>query len=106
MDQWQLLGRWNYGWDRKQTIESLVGIEYNDCCWGARLAFRRYLKSVVRNTEPGLNQPSTQALDVKAETGIFLEFQLKGLGTIGHKLNSLFDESINGYRDIEESYAK
>ncbi|MBD3649364.1 MAG: LPS assembly protein LptD, partial [Pseudomonadales bacterium] len=42
--KWSLIGRWNYGWDENQTIESLLGVEYNDCCWKSRLVFRRYLK--------------------------------------------------------------
>jgi LPS-assembly protein len=102
---WNLLGRWNYGWDNHQTIESLVGIEYNDCCWRARLAFRRYLRDPGQDKflVPGQSLP-IQTLDVEAESGIFFEFQLKGLATVGRKLNSLLNESIIGYREIEESY--
>ncbi|HKI75032.1 MAG TPA: LPS assembly protein LptD, partial [Pseudomonadales bacterium] len=42
--RWSAIGRWNFGWDLDQTIESIVGIEYNDCCWKSRLVFRHFLK--------------------------------------------------------------
>ena len=39
-----LIGRWNFGWDENQTIESFFGVEFNDCCWKSRIVWRRFLK--------------------------------------------------------------
>lgn len=91
---WNLIGRWNYGWDEKQTIESLVGLEYNDCCWKARVVFRRHLE------EPrilGTGFPVQYFTDRRADSGIYFEFQLKGLASLGGRLDSLIGDAIPGY---------
>lgn len=94
---WQLLGRWNYGWDRRETIESLVGLEYNDCCWKARVVFRRKLNEprVIGLVTPG--SPTVFLLDRRADSGIYFEFQLKGLASLGGRLDRLLQNSIPGY---------
>lgn len=109
---WSVIGKWNYGWDAKQTIESFFGLEYNDCCWKSRLVVRRFLKGPINVTlrvddasEPdGFRDIST--LDIQADTGIFFEFQLKGLATLGGRLNSLLDTAIPGYRKREEQISR
>jgi LPS-assembly protein len=94
--KWSAIGRWNFNWDNDQTIESLAGVEYNDCCWKLRLAYRRFLK------DPRLITVSTEsttlaAIDQRADTGIFLEFQLKGLASLGGRLDNLLEDAIPGY---------
>ena len=103
--KWSVIGRWNFGWDKNQTIESLVGVEYNDCCWKTRLAFRRFQEkprtvSLVVNNPAGGTQVIS-ALQYRADTGIFFEFQLKGLSTLGKRLDTLLEDSIPGYRRRE-----
>ena len=41
------------------------------------------------------------ALQYRADTGIFFEFQLKGLSTLGKRLDTLLEDSIPGYRRRE-----
>lgn len=96
-DRWQLVGRWNYGWQPGQTIESLVGVEYNDCCWKARIVFRRNLDEprLLALDAPGMQ--TRLMLDRRADSGIFFEFQLKGLASLGGRLDSLLEDSIPGY---------
>jgi len=102
------IGRWNFGWDNDQTIESFAGIEYNDCCWRTRLVFRRFLKDprtlTLFEEDPaspgGVRQVSF--VDHRADTGVFFEFQLKGLATMGRRLDSLLDDAIIGYRERED----
>jgi LPS-assembly protein len=102
---WNVAGRWNFGWDENQTIESLIGIEYNDCCWRARIAYRRYLKDPrIFTVTNGSGGGSATIVDQRAETGIFFEFQLKGLTTLGRRLDTLLNESVIGYSDIEKRY--
>ena len=103
--KWSVIGRWNFGWDKNQTIESLFGVEYNDCCWKTRLAFRRFQEkprtvSLVVNNPAGGTQVIS-ALQYRADTGIFFEFQLKGLSTLGKRLDTLLEDSIPGYRRRE-----
>jgi LPS-assembly protein len=94
---WTLLGRWNYGLDNRQTIESLVGVEYNDCCWRARIVFRRELEEprLLRVEMPGM--PTRFVTDRRADSGIYFEFQLRGLASLGGRLNSMIQDSIPGF---------
>lgn len=94
---WSLVGRWNYGWDEGQTIESLFGVEYNDCCWRTRVVFRRNLERprTVRVSQPGSATQFFQ--DRRADSGIYFEFQLKGLASLGGRLDNWLNNSIPGY---------
>lgn len=94
---WSLIGRWNYGWDTDQTIESLVGLEYNDCCWAVRVVFRRHQERPrgLVITTPGA--PPQFVIDRRADSGIYVEFQLKGLGSLGGRLDNLLSNSIPGF---------
>ena len=102
-----LIGRWNFGWDENQTIESFFGVEFNDCCWKSRLVWRRFLKE-PRNLNFLVPDP-TQAdgfatvtrLKSRPDVGIFIELQLKGLATFGSRLDSLLDQAMVGYRKRE-----
>ncbi|MEX2488875.1 MAG: LPS assembly protein LptD [Pseudomonadales bacterium] len=106
--QWSVVGRWNFNWDDHQTIESLFGFEYNDCCWKSRLVFRRFLQE-PRNFTVLVDDPGSPSgfreinrRERRADTGIFFEFQLKGLATLGRRLDSLLEEAIAGYREREQ----
>ncbi len=106
--KWSVIGRWNFGWDNDQTIESLFGVEYNNCCWTSRLAYRRYLEAprTIRliNDDPASpgNVSVVSVTDHRADSGLYFEFQLKGLSTLGRSFSSLLGESIPGYRQREE----
>ena len=96
-EAWQVVARWNYGWDSGQTIESLLGLEYNDCCWRARVLFRRNLDEprFITLTAPG--QQPEQVVERRSENGIYFEFQLKGLGSLGGRLDAMLIDAIPGY---------
>lgn len=79
-----LLGRWNYSLEENKTLELVGGLEYESCCWGVRLVGRRF----IRNTEG------------QFETGVFMQFELKGLAGYGRSTSSFLRKSIPGY----ESY--
>ncbi|MDG1003098.1 MAG: LPS assembly protein LptD, partial [Pseudomonadales bacterium] len=108
VNNWSAIGRWNFGWDTHQTIESFIGFEYNDCCWKTRLVARRFLKEqrtiTILTDDPAsaTGFSSTNTLVTPADTGIFFEFQLKGLSTLGRRLDSLLEQSIPGYRNRED----
>jgi len=104
---WNFVGMWNFGWDDNRTIESFYGLEYNDCCWKTRLVIRRFLKQ-PRFVSALVDDPTSptgfsEVTDfvTPADTGIFFEFQLKGLATLGRRLDSLLEDAIPGYRARE-----
>lgn len=82
-DQWRAAGRWNYSLDGNTSIETLLGLEYNSCCWAFRFAARRYI------AEDGMDH----------DTNFYLQLVLKGLAPLGQNYGDLLEYSILGYRD-------
>ena len=82
---WHMVGRWYYSLNDRETIETLAGLGYESCCWGAQLVGRSYINddSDSRNT------------------AIFFQLELKGLGSLGKKVDSALEHGILGY---ESSY--
>lgn len=89
--RWGLLGRWGYDLEQRRSYDNILGVEYESCCWRARLVNRRYLKE--SNDDP---------LAVEAVRGIYLQIELKGLGGVGGSIDRMLEESISGYREREE----
>lgn len=94
--QWRLVGRWNYAFGNRsipvlvgnvvtsqhaETLEALVGVEWESCCVAVRVLGRRY----VHNIEGGMNN------------AIYLEIELKGLGSFGRKTENELQRAILGY---------
>ncbi|CAH0991477.1 LPS-assembly protein LptD [Sinobacterium norvegicum] len=82
-DNWAFIGRYNYDHSNKRSLEEIAGIEYNSCCWKTQLV---YQKGIDGNNE--------------VEHGVYLHFQLKGLGGVGNGLD--LDDSIVGFEEREE----
>ncbi len=82
---WRFLGRWLYSHTRDLDLEVIAGLEYESCCWKARLMSRRYI------------------LDEQEEynNGFYLQLILKGLASFGTG-SSLIEQSISGYRIDDE----
>ena len=91
-ENWSVIGRWGYDLEYERSFENLVGVEYDSCCWRVRLVNRRYLK-----------EDSDDPLMVEPQRGVFLQFQLKGLGGIGNELDDILNESIRGFENRESS---
>lgn len=82
---WGIVGRWNYALSEKRTLEVFGGVEYESCCWAIRAVARRFLST----TEGEFN------------TGLFLQFELKGLAGIGRQTATFLERSIRGYEPDE-----
>ena len=83
---WQALGRWYYDIGDSEKLETLLGIEYDSCCWGIRLVGREYVD--------GSREETNRA--------VLLQFVLKGLGRVGSDIESLLEDGILGYTDRPE----
>ncbi len=79
---WSAVGRWNYAVPEGRSLETFAGVEYESCCWGARVVARRFLTDI------------NGAFD----TGIFLQLELKGLAGIGKKTVDFLKQQIPGYQ--------
>ena len=81
-----LVGKINYSFNNKRsnqegTLEKMIGIEYESCCYG--------IKFVVRDYWTG----------TKIDNAFYVEFLPKGIATSTNKTAELLREGILGYQD-------
>jgi LPS-assembly protein len=79
---WHAVGRWYVDLDSKNTVEALAGLGYESCCWGVQLVGRSYINS-------GGDDHTT---------AIYLQLELKGLGSLGTSIDDALERGILGYR--------
>lgn len=80
-DRWRLASGWRYSLDDSKSIETVLGLEYDSCCWAFRTAARRFI------TDDG--QDDT--------TAYFIQLVLKGLAPVGQNVTEVLSEAIGGY---------
>jgi LPS-assembly protein len=76
---WNVVGRWLHSLKYDVNLETLKGIEYESCCWTARIVQRTY-----RVTSLSENESSS----------IWLQLELKGLTSIGKPIRELLTHDI------------
>lgn len=86
--RWTLLARNNYSLLEERNIETLLGLEYEDCCW----RFRTIARRSIDDTSTG----------VETDEAIYFELVLKGLGGFGDEAGEVFENAILGYQDPSE----
>lgn len=89
-DNWFAVGRWQYSLKYNQTMESFLGLEKESCCWRFRVVGRRFVNN-ISNSE-----------DARAENGVFVQLELKGLGSFGDKVDDFLERNLYGYRKPEQ----
>lgn len=81
----QAIGRWNYSLLDERNIELLAGLEYRSCCYGVRVALRRYLTD----------------FDGEYNNSIYVQLTLDGLTRLDTGLDDLLREGITGYDTLD-----
>lgn len=87
--EWGLIARWNHDIANDRNLETLAGVEYNNCCWTVRVLARQWID----------NNALFQGIE-DDNTGIFIQFELKGLGSVlGGNVSGILNNGISGYRE-------
>ncbi len=81
-DKWQAVGKINYSLLDSRTLERLVGIEYNACCWSLRFMYSQIALTPLNTTQAA-----------------FLQLELNGLMGIGNSPLKALQQRIPGYTD-------
>ena len=88
--QWPLtqklyaMGRYDYSIQEKRNTQSIMGLEYKGgCCWSARVVMQRYAVSKE-----------------DANTALFFQLELTGLGSLGTDPMGLLRERVVGYEPV------
>ncbi|WP_160174064.1 LPS-assembly protein LptD [Endozoicomonas montiporae] len=82
---WSAMGRWQYDMTNKRNLEELFGVEYASCCYQVRLFWRSYVKST-----DNIDHPTDRS-------GIYLQFVLRGLGSLTGSSGKEYLQGISGY---------
>jgi len=82
-----LVGFTHYDLDQVYNFDSLLGLEYESCCWAVRFGATRDLQVRENASEKRAYQNT-----------VFFQFALKGLTSIGNNMNPIFTNKISGYK--------
>jgi LPS-assembly protein len=83
-----MLGRVYYSLTNRRVTEALAGLEYDSCCWIARVAVR---------------SQQTQTLPVRMNHSVMLQLEFNGLARIGTGALQLFRDNVPGYTPLREA---
>ena len=87
--------------ENNKNVESLVGIEYENCCVALRITGTdRNLSRYILNQEilyPHLGDAWDNMIEIENKGRINFEFELKGLNSSFDKVNRLFNNSLFNY---------
>lgn len=85
--RWYTVGRLNYSLDDKRLVDSLIGFEYDGCCWVGRVVVQRLQNSFDT-----------------ANTRLLLQIELGGLSRInvGSDPLSSLRNNISGYQSVRD----
>lgn len=92
-NNWSLFGAVNYNTDAKRSVEDMVGVEYDNCCWTVRLLYLRYY-----NNESG-EQTDFSDPDLERENTAQFQIVLKGMGGFGDRITDLMQDMIRGFEE-------
>ncbi|GLX79135.1 LPS-assembly protein LptD [Thalassotalea insulae] len=91
---WQFVGRLTQDLQKKRSLESYVGLQYQSCCWAIRFAYHRHINSNL--DEQNFNSENRDEFD----SGFMIQFVIKGLGGEQKPVTTdeMFNSSIFGYK--------
>lgn len=91
--RWSAMAYWYYNVVQNYSENVYVGVEYSTCCWAIRvLGSRTFIGTLNNSTNTG----STNQFD----TGVYVQFLLKGLGSVGSgNPNRLLTSTLPGFND-------
>jgi LPS-assembly protein len=87
-NQWSAVGGWSYNFSHNYSQSYFYGFQYDSCCWAFRVIAGRTFYALDQNNSPLFNKV------------IYLQWQLKGLSTVGiSDITSFLTSNIPGYTD-------
>lgn len=91
-NSWSIFGAMKYSVENDISIEDMIGVEYDSCCWTVRLLQLRYYNNV--STFTNFNDP-----DLERESVIQFQFLLKGMGGFGNRITNIMQDMIRGFEE-------
>lgn len=93
-DNLYLVGNWYYDLNESRSVETYTGFQYESCCWALRLSYHYRIKT---NYEDDFN-PTLDNREL-FESGVYLNFVIKGLGGSGPLgVSDMLNDGLFNYR--------
>ncbi|NND66796.1 MAG: LPS assembly protein LptD, partial [Halioglobus sp.] len=90
-NSWSVFAAMNYSLETDESVEDMIGVEYDSCCWTVRLLHLRYFNN-VSGTVVNLNDP-----DLERENTTQFQIILKGMGGFGDRITDIMEDMIRGF---------
>lgn len=90
--RWSILGNWYYNIARGRPESYFAGVQYDNCCFAVRVIANRSFTGVAPYSTMG-------NIRNQYRTAVFLQLQLKGLGSVGYQDPSAILGVLPGYDD-------
>jgi LPS-assembly protein len=90
-DNWRAFGALRYSLEIGSSVEDMVGVEYDGCCWRVRLIYMSYLDT-LRDADLFIPEP-----ELTRDRAFQFQFVLKGLGGFGNRVDNLMQDMIRGF---------
>jgi len=84
---WSIIGRWIYDYNKERSNDTLGGVQYDSCCWSARLIGRSFIKPTEAASDA----------DPQPTDGIYLQFEFKGLAGVGNANDTMISDTVFGF---------
>lgn len=94
-NNWSVFAATNYSLEANESVEDMIGVEYDSCCWTVRLLHLRYFNN-VSGTVVNLNDP-----DLERENTTQFQIILKGMGGFGDRITDIMEDMIRGFNERE-----
>ena len=94
-NNWSVFAAMSYSVEDNISVEDMVGVEYDSCCWMVRLVQLRYYNNVSGEV-PDFSNP-----DLERESTIQFQFVLKGMGGFGNRITNMMQDMIRGFEERE-----
>lgn len=92
-NNWSIFAAMNYSVEDNLSVEDMVGVEYDTCCWTVRMLQLRYYNNVSGQITDFSNP------DLERETTVQFQFLLKGMGGFGNRITNIMQNMIRGFDD-------
>ena len=83
-ERWTLIAKFHRSLQFEETVENLLGINYESCCWGLKI-----LAGQTGDVDEDF---------AESDNSIYFELTLKGLSQVGQDIDQQLTGAIPGYR--------
>tara|TARA_R110002110_G_C13470397_1_gene720566 strand:+ start:47316 stop:49745 length:2430 start_codon:yes stop_codon:yes gene_type:complete len=92
---WAFFAALDYSLQANISVQDMIGLEYDACCWKMRLLNLRYYDNVTGQV-PDFSNPN-----LERENSFQVQFILKGMGGFGNRITNIMEDMIRGFEESD-----